>query len=110
MFTTTITRAEILYGIRLLPEGRRRDDMYEAVTSIFRDDFPGRILPFDNSAADIYADIAATRKEAGRPIGQLDAMIAAVTHSRGAALATRNTKDFSDCGIELVDPWSSMHA
>lgn len=110
VFTTTITRAEILYGLCLLPAGRRRDKLRHAVTAIFREDFPRRMLAFDSPAADAYAHIAAARRHAGGPIGQLDAMIAAVTCSRGAVLATRNTKDFVDCDIELVNPWSSPRA
>lgn len=108
LFTTTITRAEILYGLRLLPKGRRRDNLYLAVTTIFDEDFSGRVLGFDDHAADLYADVAATRKQAGQPISQLDAMIAAIARSHGAALATRNTRDFIECGIELVNPWTAL--
>jgi predicted nucleic acid-binding protein len=107
LFTTTITRGEILYGVRLLPKGRRRDALHDAVTAIFDEDFASRTLHFDNHAADTYADIAAARKTKGRPISQFDAMIAAIAHSRGAALAMRNTRDFVDCGIEIIDPWEA---
>lgn len=107
LFTTTITRGEILYGVRLLPKGRRRDSLHCAVTAIFDEDFSGRILSFDNFAADAYADIAATRRTIGRPISQFDAMIAAVARSRGANVATRNIKDFADCGVTLVNPWTA---
>ncbi|MGA8276940.1 MAG: type II toxin-antitoxin system VapC family toxin [Rhodanobacteraceae bacterium] len=108
LFTTTITRGEILYGVRLLPKGRRRDALWHAVQAIFDEDFARRILSFDSHAADAYADIAAARKTAGQAISQLDAMIAATARSRGAALATRNIKDFSACGIELVNPWGKQ--
>lgn len=107
LFTTTVTRGEILYGIRLLPSGRRRDALWNAVTAIFDEDFANRTLPFDNHAADGYADIAAMRKAKGRPISQFDAMIAAVARSRGASLATRNVRDFAGCGVKLVDPWTA---
>jgi toxin FitB len=107
LFTTTITRAEILYGVRLMPEGRRRDVLVPAVQAVFAEDFAGQVLSFDNDAADCYAEIAATRRSAGRPISQFDAMIAAVTRSRGATLASRNGKDFVDCGVPLIDPWSA---
>lgn len=110
LFTTTVTRGEVLYGVRLLPKGRRRDKLQYAVTAIFDEDFSGRTLVFDNHAADAYADIAAERKSAGHPISQFDAMIAAITRSRGAVLATRNVKDFSGCGIDLVDPWMAPAA
>lgn len=107
VFTSTITRGEILYGVRLLPRGRRRDALQHAVTTIFDEAFAKRILPFDNHAADAFADIAATRQAKGRPISQFNAMIAAVTRSRSATLATRNIKDFSDCGIDLINPWTA---
>jgi predicted nucleic acid-binding protein len=105
LFTTTITRGELLYGVRLLPEGRRKTALLEAVQAIFSTDMAGRILGFDNDAADIYAEIAALRKTAGKPISQFDAMIAAIARSRGARLATRNIRDFVDCDIEIINPW-----
>ena len=105
LFTTTVVEGEILYGVCVLPDGARRDALLLAVRTIFAEDFAGRVLSFDRDAADVYAEIAAVRKKAGKPISQFDAMIAAVVRSRGACLATRNTRDFVDCGIELVDPW-----
>lgn len=105
LFTTTVTRGEIFYGIRLLPEGQRRQALWTATQAIFNEDFAGQVLSFDNDAANAYAEIAASRKNSGRPISQCDAMIAAMAYSRGASLATRNVKDFVDCGIEIVDPW-----
>jgi toxin FitB len=106
LFTTTVTRSEILYGLRLLPAGGRRQSLWNAAEQIFNEDFAGRVLSFDNDAADAYASIAAARRSLGKPISQFDAMIAAVTHSRGATLATRNVKDFVECGIEIIDPWN----
>jgi predicted nucleic acid-binding protein len=107
LFTTTLTRAEILYGVGLLPKGRRRDTLRVAVDAVFDEDFAGRVLAFDDPAATLFAEIAVDRKTSGRPISQFDAMIAAVARSRGAALATRNTRDFTYCGIALVDPWAA---
>lgn len=107
LFTTTLTRAEILYGVRLLPKGRRREKLQAAVSAIFDEDFLDRVLVFDDPAAAVFAEIAAHRKAVGRPMSQVDAMIAAIARSRGAALATRNTSDFVDCGLTLVDPWTA---
>ncbi|WP_373067557.1 type II toxin-antitoxin system VapC family toxin [Thioalkalivibrio sp.] len=107
LFTTTVVEGEILYGIRLLPDGARRDALMQAVSAIFAEDFAGRVLPFDRDSALAYAEIAASRRLAGRPISQFDAMIAAVARSRGASLASRNTKDFTDTGIDLVNPWTA---
>lgn len=106
LFTTTVIRAEILYGVRLLPEGARKQALLGATRAIFDEDFAGQVLSFDSDAADAYAEIAASRRSAGKPISQFDAMIAAVARSRGASLATRNVKDFVGCGIEVIDPWS----
>ena len=105
LFTSTITQAEILYGLALLPEGRRKSQLEGAVAGIFEEDFAGRVLPFDGAAAHAYAAVAAERRHAGQPISQFDAQIAAICRSRGAALATRNVADFAGCGIEVVDPW-----
>jgi predicted nucleic acid-binding protein len=107
LFTTTVTRGEVFYGIRLLPVGARRQGLWDATQAIFNEDFAGRVLNFDCDAADAYAEIAASRKAAGKPISQFDAMIAAVARSRGAHLATRNVRDFVDCGIDIVDPWKA---
>jgi len=107
LFTTSVVEGEILYGIRLLPNGARKDVLHRAIQSVFAEDFLGRVLPYDSDAAASYAEIAADRRKAGRPISQFDAMIAAIAHSRGAVLATRNTKDFLGCGVELVDPWAA---
>lgn len=105
LFTTTVTRAELLYGIRLLPEGQRKSALLTAVRAIFESDLAGQVLSFDGEAADAYAEVAAERRAIGRPISQFDAMIAGVARSRGASLATRNVKDFADCGINVIDPW-----
>ena len=106
LFVTTVTQAEILYGIAILDKGRRRDELAAAALLMFAEDFSGRLLTFDGDAATAFAEIAAARRGMGRPISQFDAQIAAIARSRGAILATRNSRDFEHCGIEIVDPWS----
>ncbi|MGH8140701.1 MAG: type II toxin-antitoxin system VapC family toxin [Steroidobacteraceae bacterium] len=106
IFTTAVTEGEILYGIRLLPEGNRRTKLWTAAEEIFGADFEGRVLSFDSEAAIHYAEIGSSRRTAGRPISQFDAIIAAITRSHGAALATRNVRDFEGCGIEVLNPWN----
>ena len=105
LFTTTVTRGEMLYGVLILPEGRRRTRMHQEITAVFAEEMAGRVLPYDDAAADAHAAIAAARRSQGRPVGQSDAMIAGIARSRGATLATRNLRDFEDCGVALVDPW-----
>ncbi len=105
LFTTTVTMAEILYGIEILPKGKRRDSLLAEAEAVFTQDFAGRILPFDEEAARFFPEIAAQRRAEGRPIAELDAQIAAVARSRRAILATRNTGDFEGCGVRLANPW-----
>lgn len=105
LFTTAISRGEMLLGVLVLPEGRRRQRLQREVLAIFATDMAGRVLPYDGDAADAHAEFAAMRRAQGRPVGQSDAMIAGITRSRGAALATRNVRDFEDCDIPLIDPW-----
>jgi toxin FitB len=105
VFTTTITRGEILYGIRVLPAGKRRDGLWDAATKMFEVDFDGQVLMFDSAAADEFAELSAARRAAGRPIAQFDAQIAGITRSRGAQLATRNVSDFEKSGFDVINPW-----
>lgn len=107
LFTTAVTEAEILLGVRLLARGKRRDRIEAAVRAMFGEDFAGRVLPFGSHAASVYARIASERKRAGRPIAAFDAQIAAIARCSGAAVATRNVADFEGCGVQVVDPWSS---
>lgn len=105
LFVTSVTLAEILYGVALMPTGKRRDRLGVAVDGLFNQDFADRLLPFDGAAAHEFATIASSRRKRGHPISQFDAQIAAIARSRGAALATRNTTDFEHCGVTLVNPW-----
>ena len=106
VFISAITEAELRYGVALLPTGKRRSTLAAVIEDMLGEDFTGRILPFDSAAAVAFAEIAANRRQAGRPIAQADAQIAAIARSRGAALETRNVPDFEGCGIELVNPWT----
>jgi predicted nucleic acid-binding protein len=103
--TTAMTEAEILFGIALLPAGRRRSDLAQAAGAMFAEDFEGRVLSFDQEAAAVYAVLCANRRAAGRPISTFDAQIAAICVARGLAMATRNVPDFEGCGLNLINPW-----
>lgn len=105
LYTTSITQAEILHGILLLPAGKRRKSFSDAAEEMFEEDFAGRVLPFGGDAARFYAEIAAQRRQRGRPLSHFDAQIAAIARLVGAPLATRNLLDYEHCGIDLVDPW-----
>ncbi|MBZ5601468.1 MAG: type II toxin-antitoxin system VapC family toxin [Acidobacteriia bacterium] len=101
---TTLTQAEILYGIERMPAGKRRAAVKSEIEAVLSQ-FLGRILPFDERAAEQYAVIAALRESMGRPISQTDAMIAAIARCHGASIATRDTAGFNHCGVGLINPW-----
>jgi toxin FitB len=105
-FTTAVSLAEILYGIRILPVGHRRQDLEVLAAGIFYTDFSDRVLPFDGHAADIYASISAHRRALGRPVGEFDAQIAAIALSQGSSLATRNVRDFEHLDLDIINPWN----
>jgi predicted nucleic acid-binding protein len=107
LYTTSVNKAEILYGIAALPDGRRRGALAAAAEAMFADDFAGRVLPFDEEAAAHYAEIVAARRRDGRPIEAFDAQIAATARAAGAGLATRDVAGFAGCGLTLVDPWEA---
>jgi hypothetical protein len=105
---TAVTLAELLAGVRRLPDGRRRSTLaiaIEAAIEPYRD--ARSVLPFDDQAADVYADIFAARAEVGLPISMADAQIAAICRTRHATCATRNTKDFAHTGVDIVNPWDA---
>ena len=105
LFTTTITQAEVYYGLALLPIGKRRSEMERAARLMFEQDFQDRVLTFDSLAAVEYAALASLRRQLGKPIAQADAQIAAIARANRAVLATRNIPDFSDCQLILINPW-----
>lgn len=107
LWTTAMSRAEILYGVWLLPEGRRRTALMAAVDAMFKEDFRGRVLPFTSDAAVSWARIVVDRAAVGRPISHVDAQIAAIARRVGASVATRHVPDFEGCGIDLINPWSA---
>ena len=98
VFISAITEAELRYGVALMPAGKRQSALAAVIEDMLGADFTGRILPFDSAAAVAFAEIAATRRQAGRPIAQADAQIVAIARSRGAALATRNVPNFEGSG------------
>ena len=103
---TSITLAELVAGVRRLPNGRRKTELsvgIEAAVEPYRGS--RSVLPFDEAAADRYADVLVARESAGVPISMADAQIAAICLAHGAACATRNVRDFALTGVDLIDPW-----
>jgi len=106
VYVTSVTEAELRYGLAIMPAGRRRSDLVDRINRLFGNVFLGHVLPFDHDAAPHYAALMAHRRELGRPIATADAMIAAIALANGCKLATRNVTDFEDTGVEVVDPFS----
>jgi toxin FitB len=98
---------EVHFGLELMTRGRRRRLLEDEFARALDEDFEGRILPFERSAAREAALIAARQRQEGRSIDIRDAQIAGIATARRATLATRNTRHFTDLGIALVDPWAA---
>jgi predicted nucleic acid-binding protein len=105
--TTSINQTEILYGIAMLPAGRRRRALAAAAEALFAEDLADRILPYDAAAAGRYVEIVVARRRAGNPIDAFDALIAATALNAGARLATRDIGGFEGCGLILINPWAA---
>ena len=105
LFFSAVGEAELRYGVAVMPMGRRRDRLASEIEDMLREDFEGRVLPFDSAAALAYAEVASARRAAGRPAPMADSQIAAIARSRGMAVATRNVRDFAEMGIDVIDPW-----
>ena len=110
LYLTAVSEAELRAGAAILPAGQRRDRLAAEIDAVVREDFAGRVLPFDSAAARAYAAIAAARRSGGRPILEADCQVAAIARATDAAVATRNGADFEHCGIALIDPWTAGRA
>lgn len=106
LYATSISEAEILRGIAILPRGKRREALATLAQAMFDNDFRERVLGFGSDAARCFATIAAERRSLGRPIATFDAQIAAIARVYGAPIATRNVTDFADCGVTIQNPWA----
>lgn len=105
-FLTSISLAELLLGIELLPEGRRKDAQMEAGQILRKQLFGPRILPFDESAATVYAQIVSRARASGYAISVADGQIAAIAKQHGFAVATRDWKPFQAAGLQVMNPWT----
>jgi len=105
LYLTAVGEAELRRGAWIHPDAGRRHHLLALIDAMISEDFGGRVLPFDSSAARAFATIFAARRALGRPISLLDGQIAATARAHGAAVATRNVRDFEGCGVEIVNPW-----
>jgi predicted nucleic acid-binding protein len=105
VWTASIVIAELIAGIDLMSPGRKQDFLRNALEDMIAQDFRGQILKVDIETAHLYGRIFSHRRMIGRPIKEMDGLIAATAKANGATLATRNIADFEHCGIPLVNPW-----
>lgn len=105
LWLSSITIAEIEYGLQALPDGARRATLRHRFEGFVDKAFSGRVLEFGLRAAIVYGELMAHRRAAGRPMSVPDGQIASIALSRGLELATRNTRDFAACGLELINPF-----
>ena len=105
LFISSITVAELLFGIGALPDGKRKDMLAARIDGLL-DQFVGRILPFDTSAARRYADLAVKTRAAGKGFPTPDGYIAAIAAAHGFAVASRDARAFNPAGLTVIDPWT----
>lgn len=105
LFLTTITVGEIGYGLRVMPQDQRRLQLEQGFERVLAEAFAGRVLAFDEEAARHYGEVMGRRQEIGRPLSVLDGQIASIARARGWAVATRNVRDFVECGVEIINPF-----
>jgi predicted nucleic acid-binding protein len=104
LYLTCLTLAELCYGVAALPDGRRRARLAKAIAQVAAL-HEGRILPFDDAAAQPYAELAVRARAAGRALSLPDAYIAAIAAVHGFAVATRDTAPYEAAGVLVINPW-----
>ena len=104
---SSVTVGEICYGLAVMPAGRRRRFLESRFETVLQEGFAHRVLSLDEAAARLYGGIMSGRRSAGRPISVPDGQIAAIARANSCALATRNIRDFEDCGIDLINPFDA---
>ena len=106
LLISAITEAELWFGVCALPKGKRRNSLEKQIAAMLADEFAGNSLPFESTAAYAYGSILSGRMALGRPISHEDCQIAAIAQVTAMKLATRNVRDFEQCGIDLINPWA----
>ena len=106
LYLSTISLAELRFGIAALPEGKRRDTLHFSLEQRVLPLFAGRILPFDDPASQSYAILRSQARTAGLAIAPADGYIAAIAATHGFAVATRDTSPFDAAGLTVINPWT----
>lgn len=105
IFVSSVTKAELLFGLAIMPSGRRQLELSDAIYKFLSHELRTGILSFGTREAEMFAEIGSHRRARGRPISQFDAQIAAIARSHNLAIITRNVRDFEHCGVEVINPW-----
>ncbi len=105
LFLSTISIAEIGFGLQVLPTGKRRRILEDRFDRFVASGFAQRVLSFDEKAARLYGELMGHRRRRGRPMSSLDGQVAAIARANHFAVATRNVRDFEECGLEIVNPF-----
>ncbi len=104
LYLSTITLAELRFGLAAMPEGRRRDILRRELDQRVLPLFEGRILPFDVAATDAYGELRARARAAGKVVSTADGYIAAIAVTHGLAVATRDIRAFEAAGVRVIVP------
>ena len=106
LYLTATSLSELLVGVEILPEGRRRDGLADALTQLILRLFETRVLAFDQQAAMAYARVVGRARASGRHLSVADGQIAAIATVHGFTVATRDTAPFEAAGVPYVNPWA----
>ncbi|AHE99643.1 type II toxin-antitoxin system VapC family toxin [Thioalkalivibrio paradoxus] len=107
LYLSSVPLAELLFGIRALPAGKRKNLLDRALTELL-ELFKNRVLPFDTDAARHYADLTVTARNGGRGFPTPDGYIAAIAASKGFIVASRDTSPYEASGVTVINPWGAM--
>lgn len=109
LFLSTISLAELRFGIAALPPGKRKDTLHTSLEQRILPLFAGRILPFDEAASEAYALLRARARVQGQAIAPADGYIAAIAATHGLIVSTRDTGPFEAAGLTVINPWLALH-
>ena len=105
LYLTSISLSELLLGVEVLPDGKRKLGLSTALSELLSTLFGARVLPFDQQAATLYASRVSRARAAGRSISMADGQIASIAAAHGFTVATRDTAPFVAAGVPVVNPW-----
>jgi predicted nucleic acid-binding protein len=105
LYLTTVSFAELLAGVAILPDGKRKSGLESGLTALIEHIFGPRILAFDYAAAERYAQIVARMQTAGAGISVADCQIASIALAHGFVVATRDAEPFHAAGVQVINPW-----